>query len=169
MTSLPVSIDLSLVNLSISSSFRHLQDPLVVSVPHSICTDTSVSSVSCLLGRLQRIGLPCHWINATKVSCSTLDNMTLCKLSTLTSHSVAVMFTVTVSSMFHWTVSVATNISRFLDNKGILSSLPRTFSSVCHIFQLLTLLESTKLCPSNPEQKFLNSASQLQQSSSSGM
>ena len=135
MTSLSVSINLSLVNLSISSSFQHLQDPLVVSVPHSIYTDTSVSSVSCLLGRLQRIGLPCHWINATKVSCSTLDNMTLCKLSTLTSHSVAVMFTVTVSSTFHWTVSVATHSSRFLDNEGILSiflvlySLSATFSN----------------------------------------
>ena len=68
-----------------------------MSLPLSAYTDTKMSSVSSLLDRVARTGLPSHWIDASKRSQSAGD---VCKLVELPCHSIAVLFTVTVNSTF---------------------------------------------------------------------
>ena len=158
VTSLPASLDLSVPKSSLSSPIQSSSSPLVVSLPLSSYTDSTAQSIVQLLDRVMKIVLPPKWTNVTD-SLHSIDHISLCKLLERPSCPARLLFTVTVTSTFQWTVHVASDKKSFQNE--LISSLPPALTSVSHVLQLLSLLDSAKVCPGNPEKKFLENVSHL--------
>ena len=160
LATLPISIDLSHVAVFEVSIPRHLVELpcLSVSLPLPSFTTGDAPSICCLLDRLLRVGLPPHWVNATNSS-APAHQLTLCKLQQQQAAlPVSVTFTLTISLSFQWSLSL---VHRNMDGirDGVLAGTPPSLRTVDHVLQLLSTLDSTKICIGNPEQRFLEAAS----------
>lgn len=152
---LPISIVLYSFKYQFLAILWRYIPRLSVLLPLSAFTTSDAPSIQCLLDRLLRVGLPPHWVDTTDNSPT--HQLTLCKLQQQPVHPVCVMFTLTVSEAFQWSLSFAQQNIDGIRN-GVLAGFPVSLRTVDFILQLLSTLDASDICIGNPEQRFLEAA-----------
>ena len=137
-----MSIPRELVTLS---SFK-------LSLPVSVYTEGNVHSLELLSSRLRSLSLPESWMIAS------MNPLTLCKLRVHQESSQAradVSLSVSINNQLHWLLSVS---NKQIDPAScpLLSGVLPTLTSVSTVWSLLKLLNATKICIGNPDQKFID-------------
>ena len=154
--SLPVSIALTgqVMGLCVSIP-RHLVavPNFVVSFPLSALTSASAVGLDMLHSRLGKSRmLPSAWMNIS--GGTPLHNLTLCKIAYYEETNRACLtFTVVIDEKFRWKITIS---NHHLDgsNSHMLLGVPETVQSVDNIIQLLSLLDSSKLCTGVSDGKY---------------
>lgn len=164
VVSLPISIDLSLVRVLEVSIPRHLVSTpsLNISLPLHSFTAGSPPSIGCLHDRLLKVELPSHWSTSSSLA---FEQLTLCKLQH--QQPVSVTFSLTINSLFRWDLWFTHhNVTEVRD--GVLADSPPSLRTVDHVLHLLSMLDAVKICTGNPEEQFLEAASDRAEHNSSG-
>ncbi len=96
--------------------------------------------------------LPVGWT----CSAASATSLALCKLSFLQSMGSAdVVYMVTISSDFSWRVRIGQKYVPFHETEsGLLHNAPHSLNSLKGVVEVLTLLDGSKFCVGNPEEKF---------------
>ncbi len=169
VTTLPISMDLTHIEVFQVSIPRHLVEAprLSLSLPLSSFTTGDAPSIQSLLNRLLRIELLPHWVTATE-SGPLIHQLTLCKLrQQQVADPVSVIFTLAIGESFQWNLMfVHHNIDGLRDR--VLAGTPPSLRTVHHVLQLLSRLDSSKICVGNPEERFLEVASHRVEHTASG-
>ncbi len=166
VATLPISIDLSHIVVFQVSIPRHLVEAprLSLSLPLSSFTTGDAPSVQSLLNRLLMIELPPHWVAATE-SGPLIHQLNLCKLrQQQAAVPVSVIFTLAIGESFPWNLN--RNIGGLRDR--VLAGTPPSLRTVHHVLQLLSTLDSSKICVGTPEVRFLEVASHRGEHTASG-
>ena len=148
----PVSSETVNVHMPLSP----LHDNTTVSLPRSIFTTSRVCSVKRLQSWVLAVGLPSSWVDVSKHD-GDMSSLVLCKVEHQPTHTrAAVSFTLTVADDFKWSLGVTLQkLQLNVENCELLSATPKLLDSSSHIHQLLSLLNSSKICRGNSSAKYL--------------
>ena len=123
-----------------------------LSFPVSVYAEGHVESLESLSSRLASLSLPESWKIASK------KPLTLCKLRVQHESSQAradVSLSLNINNQLQWSLSLT---SKQLDPVScpLLSCVPPTLTSASTVCSLLRMLNATKICLGNPDEKFFD-------------
>ena len=120
---------------------------LTVSLPRELYVSCPVDTLSALKARLDLQPLPPRWF----LSSSCQSSLFLFKVQHQ-EKSVEVSFSLNIDEHLHWSINIRGRLLSALTSPT-LAVIPSVLNSIPHALQLLTFLDSCRLCIGNSKQK----------------